>query len=66
MHLALTGALWELDQDLAIFADSEDKLIPTVTAFLEQLMEKVSLRASNMARLEAFTSVIWLMILTVS
>ena len=56
-HLALTGALWELDQDLAIFADSEDKLIPTVSAFLEQLMEKVALRASNMAKLEAFTSV---------
>ena len=56
-HLALTGALWELDQDLAIFATSEDKLVPTVTAFLEQLMEKVGLRASNMARLEAFTSV---------
>ena len=34
-HLALTGALWELDQDLAIFATSEDKLVPTVTAFLE-------------------------------
>jgi len=56
-HLALTGALWELDQDLAIFATSEDKLIPTITAFLEQLMEKVSLRASNMARLQAFTAV---------
>ena len=56
-HLALTGALWELDQDLAIFATSEDKLIPTVIAFLEQLMEKVALRASNMPRLEAFTSV---------
>ena len=56
-NLALTGALWELDQDLAIHATSEDKLIPTVTAFLEQLMEKVSLRASNTARLEAFTSV---------
>ena len=56
-HLALTGALWELDQDLAIFATSEDKLVPTVTAFLEQLMEKVGLRASNMPRLEAFTSV---------
>ena len=56
-HLALTGALWELDQDLALFADSEDKLIPTVTAFLEQLMEKVALRASNLPRLDAFTSV---------
>jgi len=56
-HLALTGALWELDQDLAIFATSQDKLVPTVTAFLEQLMEKVTLRASNMPRLQAFTSV---------
>ena len=56
-HLALTGALWELDQDLAIFATSEDKLIPTLTAFFEQLMEKVALRASNLPRLEAFASV---------
>ena len=56
-QLALTGALWELDQDLAVFADSEDKLIPTVTAFLEQLMEKAALRAANLPRLEAFTSV---------
>jgi len=56
-QLALTGALWELDQDLAVFADSDAKLIPTVTAFLEQLMEKASLRAANLPRLEAFTSV---------
>ncbi|MEP4050614.1 MAG: ATP-binding protein [Litorimonas sp.] len=56
-QLALTGALWELDQDLAVFADSDDKLIPTVTAFLEQLMEKTSLRAANLPRLDAFTSV---------
>ena len=56
-QLALTGALWELDQDLAVFADSDDKLIPTVSAFLEQLMEKASMRAANLPRLEAFTSV---------
>ena len=56
-QLALTGALWELDQELAVFATSEDKLIPTVTAFFEQLMEKVALRASNMPRLQAFTAV---------
>lgn len=56
-QLALTGALWELDQDLAVFADSEDKLIPTVTAFLEQLMDKAAMRASNLPRLDAFTSV---------
>lgn len=56
-HLALTGALWELDQDLAIFVDTQDKLIPAVSAFLEQLMDKVALRAANTPRLEAFTSV---------
>jgi len=48
-HLALTGALWELDQDLALFADTDDKLVPTVAAFLEQLMDKVALRAANEA-----------------
>jgi len=56
-QLALTGALWELDQDLALFADTEDKLIPVVTAFLEKLMDKVALRAGNMPRLDPFTSV---------
>jgi hypothetical protein len=56
-QLALTGALWELDQDLATFADSEDKLIPAVTAFLEQLMDKAATRAANLPRLEAFTAV---------
>lgn len=54
---ALSGALWELDQDLAAFTDSEDKLIPTVSAFLEQLLDKAAMRAANLPRLEAFTSV---------
>ena len=56
-QLALTGALWELDQNLAVHATTEDKLIPTVAAFLEQLMEKAALRASNLPRLEAFNAV---------
>ena len=56
-QMALTGALWELDQDLAIFAQREDQLIPVVSAFLEQLMEAVTLRAGNAARLAPFTSV---------
>lgn len=56
-QLALTGALWELDQDIALFGDEEDKLVPIVTAFLEKLMDKTALRASNMPRLKAFTSV---------
>ncbi|MGB0905718.1 MAG: AAA family ATPase, partial [Mangrovicoccus sp.] len=56
-QLALTGALWELDQDLALFADTEDKLSLVVVSFLEKLMEKVALRAANTPRLEAFTNV---------
>jgi hypothetical protein len=56
-QLALTGALWELDQDLALFADSDEKLLPVVAAFLEKLMDKVALRAANMPRLGPFTSV---------
>ena len=56
-QLALTGALWELDQDIALLADSEDKLLPVVTAFLEKLMDKVALRAANLPRLKPFTSV---------
>ena len=55
--LALSGAIWELDQDLAIFATREDLLMPVVTAFLEQLMEAVALRAGNTPRLEPFTGV---------
>jgi len=56
-QLALTGALWELDQDLALFADNEAKMIAVVTAFLEKLMDKVALRAANTPRLTPFTSV---------
>lgn len=55
-QLALHGALWELDQDLATFADEEPKLIAAVIAFAEQLMEKVALRAQNAPRLAAFTT----------
>ena len=55
-QLALHGALWELDQDIAVFADDDAKLTETVLAFAEQLMEKVSLRSQNTPRLEAFNS----------
>ncbi|PHR00080.1 MAG: AAA family ATPase [Marinosulfonomonas sp.] len=54
-QLALHGALWELDQDLATFADEEPKLISCVLAYAEQVMEKVALRAQNAPRLAAFT-----------
>ena len=54
-QLALHGALWELDQDIAVFATEESKLVATVLAYAEQLMEKVGLRAGAAPRLEAFT-----------
>jgi energy-coupling factor transporter ATP-binding protein EcfA2 len=56
-QLALTGILWELDQNLALFADSEDKLLPVVTAFLEKLLDIAALRAASLPRLAPFTSV---------
>ncbi|SEQ35727.1 AAA family ATPase [Thalassovita taeanensis] len=58
-QLALHGALWELDQDIAAFASDEPRLVATVSAYAEQLMEKVSLRAQGAARLEAFHSASW-------
>ncbi|MCI2400546.1 ATP-binding protein [Aliiroseovarius subalbicans] len=53
--LALHGALWELDQEIATFVDVDEKLVPTVMAFAEQLMEKVALRAQTAPRLAPFT-----------
>ena len=52
--LALHGALWELDQDLAIFATDETRLVATALAYAEQLMEKVALRAQTAGRLGPF------------
>ncbi|GFE65235.1 ATP-binding protein [Litoreibacter roseus] len=54
-QLALHGALWELDQDVALFANEDTKLVATVAAFAEQLMEKVALRAQTAPRLVPFT-----------
>ena len=56
-QLALHGALCELDQRSATHADSEARLIATLTAFAEKLMEKVALRATTTPGLEPFTSV---------
>lgn len=53
-QLALRGALWELDQELALFADGDAKLVATVLAYTEQMMEKVALRAANAPRISAF------------
>jgi energy-coupling factor transporter ATP-binding protein EcfA2 len=57
--LALQGALWELDQDIAIHASDEGRLAATVAAFCEALMEKVALRAQTAPRLDVFTAGSW-------
>ena len=58
-QLALHGALWELDQELATFAKDDATMVATVAAFAEQLMEKVALRAQTMGRLAPFQSASW-------
>lgn len=56
---ALHGVLWELDQDIAAHASDDTRLVATVSAFAEGLMEKVALRASTAPRLEAFNAAAW-------
>ncbi|MDG1352461.1 MAG: ATP-binding protein [Sulfitobacter sp.] len=56
---ALHGALWELDQDIAAHASDDHRLVATVAAFAEALMEKVALRATTAPRLEAFSAAAW-------
>ncbi|MBW6389861.1 MULTISPECIES: AAA family ATPase [Halomonadaceae] len=58
-QLALHGALWELDQKLALHAADDARLIATLSAFAEQAMEKVALRAQNAPRLAPFTDAAW-------
>jgi energy-coupling factor transporter ATP-binding protein EcfA2 len=53
-QLALHGALWELDQELAKHATDDARLVATVAAYAEQLMEKAALRAQTATRLDAF------------
>ena len=57
--LALHGALWELDQDLAAFGSTEARMVATVLAFAEALMGKVAARAETAPRLAAFTGASW-------
>jgi energy-coupling factor transporter ATP-binding protein EcfA2 len=57
--LALQGALWELDQDIALHGTDEPRVVATVAAFVEALMEKVALRGTNAPRVAAFTSGSW-------
>ncbi|MCE8034082.1 AAA family ATPase [Billgrantia tianxiuensis] len=58
-QLALHGTLWELDQKLAIHAHDDARLIATLAAFAEQVMERVTLRAQNAPRLASFSDVVW-------
>lgn len=58
-QLALHGALWELDQDIAAFAGDDARLVATISAYAEELMEKVALRAQTAAHLAPFQSAIW-------
>jgi energy-coupling factor transporter ATP-binding protein EcfA2 len=58
-QLALHGALWELDQDLAVFADDEIKMVQVVLAYAEALMRKVQMRGMGAARIGAFTGSTW-------
>lgn len=57
--LALQGALWELDQDIATVASDETRLVATIAAFAEALMKKVELRAQTAAGVAAFTNSAW-------
>jgi energy-coupling factor transporter ATP-binding protein EcfA2 len=54
--LGLHGALWELDQEIGSHAADETRLVATVIAFAEALMEKVALRAQSAPRLAPFTA----------
>ena len=58
-QVALHGALWELDQDIAAHGSDDAHLVATVAAYAEMLMEKVALRAQTAPRLEAFVAASW-------
>jgi energy-coupling factor transporter ATP-binding protein EcfA2 len=58
-QLALHGALWELDQDIAAHATDDAHLVAAVAGFAEQLMAKVALRAQTAKGLEPFENAAW-------
>jgi energy-coupling factor transporter ATP-binding protein EcfA2 len=57
--LALQGALWELDQDIALFGEDEPRLTATIAGFAEQLMAKVAARADTAPRVAGFAGASW-------
>lgn len=54
--LALQGALWELDQDIGLFASDGARLVACVLAYGEALMARVKARAANAPGLQAFNA----------
>jgi len=58
-QLALHGTLWELDQDIAVLASDEARLVATVLAYAEALMGRAEMRAGTAPRLEAFATAAW-------
>ena len=58
-QLALHGALWELDQVLARLATDDARLVASVLAYAEQLMEKVALKVQAAPHLGPFTGAAW-------
>ncbi len=57
--LALYGALWELDQDLAALGTDETRMVEVVLAYSEALMAKVRARGEGAARIGAFSGATW-------
>jgi hypothetical protein len=57
--LALQGALWELDQDIAALATDEARLVATVAGFAEELMTRVAQRAEAAPATAPFAAGSW-------
>ncbi|MDR5652545.1 AAA family ATPase [Ruixingdingia sedimenti] len=57
--LALHGALWELDQDIAAFGTDDARLVATVAAFAEGLMARAAARADTAPRTAPFAAASW-------
>ena len=57
--LALQGALWELDQDIAAHGQEDARLIATLAAFAEALMLRVAARAEGAPATAAFGAGSW-------
>lgn len=57
--MALHGALWELDQDIALHATDEHRLVAVVLAYAEALSARVADRAATQPHLDAFTEAAW-------